>query len=114
MTTEVLKDGEGVRVGRDGRVTRIVKDKGSVYVPLVLMDGAPSITTVDAALHRPGFRGSTDAKSAEAHASYVADLGNAWRTPSTEAPAAKPAPTADAREAAYQSMVGDLESAWRT
>lgn len=115
MTTDnVIRDGEGIRVSRDGQTVRIVKDRGSVFVPLVLMDGAPAITTVDAALHRPGFRLGADTKASDAaYADYVGNLEGAWRKPTTDAPV-KAAPTADARDKAYGEMVSGLSDAWRT
>jgi hypothetical protein len=108
-----LKDGEGIRIGKDGRATRIVADKSKIRVPMIGMDGTPAITTVDAALHRPGFRLEADTKASDAaYADYVGNLEGAWRKPTTDAPA-KPAPTA-ADDRGYSAMCADLESAWRT
>jgi hypothetical protein len=122
MTTQdVLKDGEGVRLARDGRAVRIVKDKSGVFVPMMMMDAArDTVVTDDVRLHRPGFRATTDAAAIDrreaAYSDYLAELNGGWRNPPPVVIAADtkpPVTTTDARETAYAEMVRGVQDAWR-
>jgi hypothetical protein len=121
MTTQdVLKDGEGLRLARDGQAVRIVKDKSGVFVPMMMMDAVrDTVVTDDLRFHRPGAHLTADAKASEARQStydaYVKDLGEAWRSPDPTPVVArtKPPVTTDARETAHAEMVRNLENAWR-
>jgi hypothetical protein len=117
LTPDIIQDGEGIRVGRDGQVSRIVHDKGVVRVPLLLMD--EKTVTAEVSLNRPGPRYASDAAADErrevAFDGYLSHLSGAWRQPDPSPGAvtdAKP-PTGDAREVALAARDADLVNAWK-
>jgi hypothetical protein len=115
VTTQFLKNGEILRVSEDGQTSEIVKDGQGVRIPMILMDHAT--VKNDGALHRPGHR-TTDAKVSDArHVAYagmVHDVSTAWQRPGeTVETTTDKKPAADARERAYETMIAGLNDAWR-
>jgi hypothetical protein len=70
----------------------LLRDGARYRVPATLMDGMPprrgdNVTSVDAALHRPGFRFAdqrAQQRVADARAAYETDLINSWRKDADE------------------------------
>lgn len=119
MQAEIIdKDGRRRLATKGG----MLKDGETLRVPFEMMDAQQreiaqeARRLVDAASHRPGFRGSASTAAADAYSDAGRTLCDAWRNPDAapQPTVTERQPTGDARQSAFEAEGARVRDAWRS